>query len=954
MIVPSSEAWARGWNPEVAGLLCEKTEALVASHLGSRLGLGTASYGRLDALPSQMFEGTTSEELLGNLSPFGVLVWQAVTRLLFRLSGWGVVVPDEVAPHLIRGVVRHHLKLELGLHTVLPSTSEESHLPLEVRKPAIAFMESILEFVPFAAYTTSNRLRLFDTLCYQVALEVRTMNRRENQENGFINPTASAESNGQPSPIGDSEMRWLLAHNPRELSKDGEVTIPQGSSEEGVAKAVLQLVFTGVCELSLVLDHMGGMRTLLPAINTIACNVAYDKLCQPYGKTILDSIKRERCKKLWRVNKMIVAELHRHGCDAGRINAVARYMCKQVFEILTDCFERGTLGLFPLMAKGHWSTTLLYFREVKRAIKINLHYPVQLKHQQWTSERESGSPFLELSGGMIIRSSAGLLAPNEPMNLDEKEIMRSFLNYMGSIPFSLNKYAIQVQEEGLRSGYRIDRVTQGFVPWKTTPSEDGRKHSSYWKSQIRQEKCNRDWYRYVLRELRHLTGVDEFYIPHHLDFRGRVYPMSTVFSIASIREVRSVLRFARPIPLGPDGLRWLKIHAANMYGMTKRNFDDRVQFIDSHIDAVVSVAEKPYGTQMEFWAVAENAFEFIVACKEIADALRYPNPEEFPSSLPVQVDGTANGLQHYSAISRDPLGARAVNLVPAAEPQDLYNTVLDEMHKQIFSRVSHERLAGLLVYMEDGRQRCHIRRSTIKRAVMTQVYGVTEYGMRRMLRETLIEQNMKIQAWTEQQVGSLAPYLVTILKRSLGTVFSECIRARAWLKSTAELAYYIQPAHERRPLSFHTPLQFHVVPPYRERKHTVLFDYQRGPVRVHTKKNQPSKKHISSFCANFIHSLDATHLALTALRMRNEGLPMASVHDSYWCHAANMSSLSRILREEFYNLYSEMNPLEILRQEWNTQYADDLSRHGLTCFPPPPPCGSSNLREVLNSEYFFS
>src|SRR6059036_1026907 len=47
----------------------------------------------------------------------------------------------------------------------------------------------------------------------------------------------------------------------------------------------------------------------------------------------------------------------------------------------------------------------------------------------------------------------------------------------------------------------------------------------------------------------------------------------------------------------------------------------------------------------------------------------------FRSHLPVSMDGTCNGYQHLSAMGRDPIGGRATNLVPADEPEDIYQEV---------------------------------------------------------------------------------------------------------------------------------------------------------------------------------------------------------------------------------------------------------------------------------------
>jgi DNA-directed RNA polymerase len=51
--------------------------------------------------------------------------------------------------------------------------------------------------------------------------------------------------------------------------------------------------------------------------------------------------------------------------------------------------------------------------------------------------------------------------------------------------------------------------------------------------------------------------------------------------------------FGESKPLGARGLRWLKIHLANLYGFDKGNFDERENFVMSHLDDIFHSAEKP-------------------------------------------------------------------------------------------------------------------------------------------------------------------------------------------------------------------------------------------------------------------------------------------------------------------------------------------------------------------------
>ena len=87
-------------------------------------------------------------------------------------------------------------------------------------------------------------------------------------------------------------------------------------------------------------------------------------------------------------------------------------------------------------------------------------------------------------------------------------------------------------------------------------------------------------------------------------------------------------------------------------------------------------------------------------------------------------------------------------------------------------------------------------------------------------------------------------------------------------------------------------------------------------------------KQASAFPPNFIHSLDATHMMLTALECRVQGLTFASVHDSYWTHAATVAKLNTIIRDSFIALH-ESSILEKLEKEVRLFYPLSLVIWGL-------------------------
>ena len=102
----------------------------------------------------------------------------------------------------------------------------------------------------------------------------------------------------------------------------------------------------------------------------------------------------------------------------------------------------------------------------------------------------------------------------------------------------------------------------------------------------------------------------------------------------------------------------------------------------------------------------------------------------------------------------------------------------------------------------------------------------------------------------------------------------------------------------------------------------------------------------AAFPPNFVHSLDASHMMYTAMACHEEGLTFTSVHDSFWTHAADVDTMSRVLREQFVRLYEE----PILEQ-----FRESLVlRYSMVKFPEVPAKGKLDIKKVMDAPYFFS
>ena len=114
--------------------------------------------------------------------------------------------------------------------------------------------------------------------------------------------------------------------------------------------------------------------------------------------------------------------------------------------------------------------------------------------------------------------------------------------------------------------------------------------------------------------------ADRFYLPHNVDFRGRAYPIPPHLNHVGDDLSRGLLKFADSSPLGARGLRWLKIHLANLYGFDKASFDEREKWVMDRLDEVYDSASKPLEVRTTFFATcpyADSKREYLSGTKMV-------------------------------------------------------------------------------------------------------------------------------------------------------------------------------------------------------------------------------------------------------------------------------------------------------------------------------------------------
>ncbi|XP_066492068.1 DNA-directed RNA polymerase, mitochondrial [Tiliqua scincoides] len=455
---------------------------------------------------------------------------------------------------------------------------------------------------------------------------------------------------------------------------------------------------------------------------------------------------------------------------------------------------------------------------------------------------------------------------------------------------------------------------------------------------------------YKLSIAKHM-GDRVFWFPHNMDFRGRTYPCPPHFNHLGSDLTRGILLFAEGKPLGSHGLDWLKIHLINLTGLKKKNsLQERLAYANEIMADILDSADYPL-TGRKWWMSTDEPWQALACCMEIAKAMRAPDPAAYISHFPVHQDGSCNGLQHYAALGRDVVGAVSVNLTPCDVPQDVYSGVAQQV--EVFRKQDAEQGVRIAQLLEG-----FIGRKVVKQTVMTVVYGVTRYGGRLQIEKRLKEMD----DFPQECVWEASHYLVQQVFNSLKEMFSGTREIQSWLTESARLI-----AKSGRTVEWVTPLGLPIVQPYHRSK-IMLISSSMQTVNLKSRHDVSQKpdtvKQKNAFPPNFIHSLDSTHMMLTALHCHRRGLTFVSVHDCYWTHALTVDVMNQVCREQFVELHSQpiLEDLSkyMLRKycvscptDWKNKKALEYRRL-VQLLSNVPKKGDFDLQKVKESTYFFS
>lgn len=598
------------------------------------------------------------------------------------------------------------------------------------------------------------------------------------------------------------------------------------------------------------------------------------------------------------------------------------------------------------------------FRKEPASHVIAKHLPMVSPPRSWSSYS---------NGGFLGQPTNVVRARADPLQLqymkaasrrgDLKDVFTG-LNVLGKTGWQINKPVLDVMLEAWNSGNEVADIAPAN-PNLQTPTKpetnDPESLKTFYRAKtlidnkrsgLHSQRC----FQNLQLEIARAYIGETFYLPHNLDFRGRAYPLPPYFNQMGSDMCRGLLLFSEGRELGERGLRWLKIHLANVFGFDKASFDERAQFAMDHLDDVIDSAEKGLHGR-KWWLNAADPFQCLAACVELKNALACPDPTKYVSHLPIHQDGSCNGLQHYAALGGDVVGARQVNLEPSDRPSDIYSAVAAHVHQSITQDAAAGNELGKL--LQDK-----INRKIVKQTVMTNVYGVTFLGAIRQVQKQLREFYPELSE-EEKLMSRASTYITRKIFAALSSMFTGAHDIQFWLGDCANRITQSLAAEQiedleamkadnsastvkakvskknkkkndlssmfRSTVIWTTPLKLPVVQPYREAK-TRRVDTVVQTLSIkepHASDIVSRRKQLQAFPPNFIHSLDATHMMLSAIKCDELGLSFSAVHDSFWTHAADVDTMNHVLRDAFVRMHSE-DIIGRLAAEFKARYSNNL------------------------------
>lgn len=534
------------------------------------------------------------------------------------------------------------------------------------------------------------------------------------------------------------------------------------------------------------------------------------------------------------------------------------------------------------------------------------------------------------------------------------------INALQATPLRINKRVLKVLDYCARERIRFGKFPELEPPIFPKLPEDFEDLPE--KTQRQLKKDQKDWHikrresvanlvvmNDDLRTAYRMSKVDKFYIGWSFDFRGRMYPTSS-FSYHRDDHIKALFEFANGREIADEDRGWLAIHLANVGDfdkISKRSLDERIDWVVSNEQWLLQIYDSPE-TTTHLWTKADKPFQFLAAIFAYFD-------EDPVCHLPISLDGTNSGVQHYAMALRSEKDGHMVNLVPSDECQDVYQNVAD----QVIADLTEDGSDDARKWLDFG-----ITRSTVKRNVMTYGYSSVERGFGDQIIEDLmqpLQRDVNYGKIDEHPFGDqreqeyYARFLAKFNYQAVQKVISSVAQGMEFLQSYADAL-----AREGKSVRWRTPSYFPAIQRYTKPdvKRVRIFLYDReAKMPKETRfslhgvgQRTDTRKSRAGIAPNVVHSWDSAHMQLSIVWGLESGITdFFCIHDAFGTSAADTWTFYHCIRHALVDMYEDHCVLSAFERDCRNRLTNpDME------LTPVPAKGDLDVRSVLDSEYCFS
>ena len=456
-----------------------------------------------------------------------------------------------------------------------------------------------------------------------------------------------------------------------------------------------------------------------------------------------------------------------------------------------------------------------------------------------------------------------------------------------------------------------------------------------------------------------------FFMSVYLDYRGRVYNKESYLSFQSSDLSKGHMQFNTAKQMTTEGLEAFFMHASCSYNQSytidelltmdlqfdyieyltdndlddisidKMGKNDRYNWTYDNIPMMLEIADDPIANK-DRWFDCEKPWVFLQCCfemKAIEEAI-LTNTEHL-SNIIVSIDGSNNGLQHLSAMTKDEKAGCLVGLVPTDFPKDFYVMVMQGIESGITETELGKRISKFK--MKDK------RKGIAKRGTMTRHYDAG----RKCIAETIeldsyskVDVDMGI---TSDDAFILAGGLI----KAYNKLCEKPMQTKVFLQKlvTHRLTQKLSNTVDwTSPSGF--PIKTEKFVSYDRMIQGRVCGNKIGHIYKEYTETPMTAEHLSAIGANIVHSYDAAHMVKTINLMASAGFTdFAPVHDSFGVHAEDVCMLEIATKTAFIEIYKG----DVLN-DLKTQlvYLDDVDDAIM------PETGTLDLDWIYESDFFFA